>query len=419
MDAYRAYQFQETLLTPARAAAAIAAPITGFFAMPGPIGAPLRQIEAGLDIFGHSGISHERPKFGISRVISNNQFYQVEDHVVCHSPFCDLRHFKKMDAPPQPKLLIVAPMSGHFATLLRETVRTTLQDYDVYITDWRDSRDIPLEAGDFGLDEYVDHLILFQRRMGPGSHMLAVCQPTVAALAATAIMAEDNDPATPASLTVMGGPIDTRINPSQVNHLAKTKDIEWFRQVMIDTVPIGFAGAGRSVYPGYVQLASFVSMNLDRHIEAHLKQFRSIVTEDLSSRHFHRQFYEEYQTVMDLPAKFYLDTIAKVFQNHDLPMGRLTWRDRPIRLEAIRDTVLFTVEGERDDICPPGQTEAAHDLCTGIPQDMKFTWLQENVGHYGLFNGKRWTNEIYPRLKNVIHEASNRLEQDEDILPSM
>ena len=405
MDIYSSYQLQDSLLAPVRVAAGMAAPIAGLLAFPGPIGIPARQIEAGLDIFSHSGISHERPKFGINQVGSNGRLYEVADKVVCYSPFCDLRHFEKIDAPPQPKMLIIAPMSGHFATLLRETVRTSLQNYDVYITDWRDARDIPVDAGRFGLDEYIDHIILFQRRLGVGVHTLAVCQPTVAALAATAIMAEDKDPSTPISLTIMGGPIDTRIKPSQVNHLAKTKDLQWFKEIMIDTVPYGFSGTGRKVYPGYIQLASFMSMNLDRHISAHLKQFRSIVTEDAPSVVTHRKFYDEYQTVMDLPAEFYIETISKVFQEHDLPNRKFYWRDRLVNLDTIEDTFLFTVEGERDDICPPGQTDAALDLCGKLQDEMKFSYIQPGVGHYGLFNGKRWSNEIFPKVCKVTELA--------------
>lgn len=404
MDLYDIYQAHEDALMPLRTMARAAAPFATWFNPPGALGLLGGGIGAGLHIFGHSGVSHDHPGFQIESVGRFGREIGVAERVVCSSPFGALRHFATEDGGELPRLLIVAPMSGHFATLLRETARTALADHDVYITDWADGRDVPLEHGRFGLDEYVDHVIAFLRRLGPDTHVLAVCQPTVATLAATAIMAEDGDPAAPASLTLMGGPIDTRINPSQVNELASGHDLAWFERNMIATVPYRYPGGGRRVYPGFLQLASFVSMNVDRHLAAHLRQFRAIVTGDTAAEQMHRRFYDEYQAVMDLPAEFYLETIGRVFQTQDLANGRFHWRDRPVRPVAITDIPLFTVEGEKDDICPPGQTLAAQALCAGLPDHLRAHHLQAGVGHYGLFNGSRWANEIYPRMRAMIAE---------------
>jgi poly(3-hydroxybutyrate) depolymerase len=299
-------------------------------------------------------------------------------------------------------VLVVAPMSGHFATLLRGTVQVLLPDHDVYITDWKNAREIPLSEGIFGLDEFIDHLIRFLEVMGPGSHMIAVCQPAVPALAAAAVMAEAQNRAQPRSLTLMAGPIDTRINPTKVNELATSRPISWFERKLIGCVPWRYHGAGRRVYPGFLQLSAFVSMNLDRHIAAHLGQFQSLVGGDMAAAEAHRRFYSEYAAVMDLPADFYLQTVQRVFQDHDLPLGRLTWRGRKIRPELIRRTALLTVEGERDDICAVGQTMAALDLCSGVRVNMKGHHLQTGVGHYGVFSGSRWAREVYPKVRQMI-----------------
>ena len=399
---YDLYQTQEDLLDPLRLVARNVAPIVELFSPARSFGTVAREMRAALEIFGNSGISHRRPPFGIGSVAVGHQEIAVTEEVAYATPFGDLLHFRKDSAIVQPRVLIAAPLSGHFATLLRHTVAVMLRDHDVYITDWHNARDIPAAAGRFGFDDYVAHIMAFLRRIGPGAHVVAVCQPAAAVLAATALMAEDGDAATPRSMTLMGGPIDTRRNPSKVNELAKTRDIGWFEQNLITTVPWRYAGAGRAVYPGFMQLASFVSMNLDRHIGAHLKQFRAIVTEDAASEAAHRKFYDEYQAVMDLTAEFYLETVERVFQRHDLPMGTLLWRGRAVRPEAIDKTFLFTVEGERDDICPPGQSVAALDLCAGLQPSRKRNHLQLGVGHYGVFSGSRWVSEIYPRLREVI-----------------
>jgi poly(3-hydroxybutyrate) depolymerase len=367
-----------------------------------PYGIALRHINAALDVFGHSGTTHARPAFAIDDVMVGNNMVSVTDEVVYGTPFASLIHFRKDTDRKQPKVLLVAPMSGHFATLLRSTVEVLLQDHDVYITDWHNARDMPVEAGPFGFDEYVEHVIRFLEFLGPRSHVVGVCQPTVAVLTAVAVMSEDAHPATPRSMTLMAGPIDTRRNPTKVNKLAKTKDISWFEDKMIGVVPWRYKGAGRRVYPGFVQLSAFVSMNLDKHIGAHMKQFRSLATEDAVAAETHRAFYDEYLAVMDLPAEFYLETVQRIFQDHDLPRGELKYRGRVVKPDAIKKTFLFTVEGERDDICGLGQTAAALDLCSNLRPLLKRHHVQTGVGHYGVFSGKRWANEIYPRVREVI-----------------
>ncbi|MBV9756594.1 MAG: polyhydroxyalkanoate depolymerase, partial [Alphaproteobacteria bacterium] len=311
-------------------------------------------------------------------------------------------HFQKETAPEQPRVLLVAPMSGHFATLLRGTVAVMLPEHDVYITDWKNARDVPPGAGRFGFDDFVDHVIRFLQRIGPGGHVVAVCQPTVAVLAAVAVMAEDGNPATPRSMTLMAGPIDTRVNPTRVNQLAQTHGIDWFERRLISAVPWRYRGAGRRVYPGFMQLAAFMTMNLDRHVAAHVRQFRALLAGDAATVETHRRFYAEYFAVMDLPAEFYLETVQRIFQLHELPLGRLYWRGDLVRPAAIRRTALLTVEGERDDICAVGQTLAALELCSGISVARKRNHLQTGVGHYGVFSGKRWALEIYPQVREMI-----------------
>ncbi len=362
----------------------------------------LRPFSAGLSIFADSALTHTRPPFGIDAVLVDGASVAVAEEAADDTPFGTLLHFRKDSDVMQPRVLLVAPMSGHFATLLRHTAQVMLPDHDVFITDWKNARNVPLSAGRFGLDEFVDHIIRFLRTMGPGSHVVAVCQPAVPALVAAAVMAETSDPAMPHSMTLIAGPIDTRVNPTKVNELAQSRPIEWFDRYLIHAVPWRFPGAYRHVYPGFVQLSAFVSMNLDRHISAHLGQFRSLVGGDHISAAAHRKFYDEYGAVMDLPGEFYLETVQRVFQEHELPRGVLTWHGAPIRLSAIRRMGLLTVEGERDDICAIGQTMAALDLCSRIPVNLKQDHLQSGVGHYGVFSGRRWANEVYPRVREMI-----------------
>jgi polyhydroxyalkanoate depolymerase len=326
----------------------------------------------------------------------------VTEEVVASTPFANLLHFKKEVAVPQPKVLVVAPMSGHFATLLRATVTTILADHDVYVTDWLNVRDISSSEGAFDLSAFVNHVIKFVQVLGPGTHLVAVCQPCVPVLAAAALMAEDQDEAQPRSMTLMAGPIDTRINPTKVNELAAKKPISWFEQKLTAKVPFGYAGKGRLVYPGFVQLAAFMSMNLERHLRAFKDMAAARAAGDMDKLKTMQSFYEEYLAVMDLPAGFYLECVKMVFQDHLLPLGKLEVNGRMVNPAAIRRTALLTVEGERDDICGLGQTLAAQDLCSGLKQFMKSHHVQTGVGHYGVFSGRRWNSEIYPKVRDMI-----------------
>jgi poly(3-hydroxybutyrate) depolymerase len=366
----------------------------------------LRSAAGVLDVAATAGTTHTRPPFGIESVPVGNQMVRVVERVADAKPFGELLHFRKPGAPEQPKLLIVAPMSGHYATLLRGTVRAALPDHDVFITDWINARDVPVAAGAFELDDYVDYLIHWLQVLGGRSHVLAVCQPAVAALVAAAVMAKAKNPAQPRSMTLMAGPIDTRLGPTKVNELANSKPITWFEQELIDTVPWPLKGVGRRVYPGYTQLTAFMMMNLQRHIDAQIAQIGHVACGNETSAAQHRAFYNEYLAVMDLPAEFYLQTVHRVFQRHELPRGAWMHRGRAVELGAIRHTYLFVVEGELDDICSIGQTAAALDLCTGLRPSMKRHYLQLGVGHYGVFSGRRWTNEIYPQLREVIAATS-------------
>jgi poly(3-hydroxybutyrate) depolymerase len=399
---YQLYQAQADLLLPLRQFARFGACVTRLADCGACTPPLLRQIAAGLTIFAEAGLTHHRPSFGIDLVTVDGQATAVTEEAADDTPFGTLLHFRKDHSVAQPRVLLVAPISGHFATLLRGTVQVMLPEHDLYITDWKNARDVPLTEGRFGLDEFVDHIIRFLRVMGPGSHVVAVCQPAVPALAAAAVMAEAGDPALPRSMTLMAGPIDTRVNPTKVNELARSRPIEWFDRHLISAVPWRFPGAFRHVYPGFVQLSAFMSMNLDRHISAHFGQFRSLVGGDHISAEAHRKFYDEYGAVMDLPAEFYLETVQRVFQEHDLPRGVLTWHGETVRPAAIRRMGLLTVEGERDDICAIGQTMAALDLCSRIPVNLKQEHLQTGVGHYGVFSGRRWAGEVYPRVREMI-----------------
>jgi polyhydroxyalkanoate depolymerase len=305
-------------------------------------------------------------------------------------------------------VLVVGPMSGHFTTLIRPTIQTLLGDHDVYVLDWHNARDVPVEHGRFGLDEYIEHVMQALRHLGPGTHVVAVCQPAVPVLAAVALLAAEGDVAQPSSLTLMAGPVDTRVNPNRINTMAADRPLSSFERRLIDTVPARYAGAGRRVYPGVVQLTAFMSMHPKRHLEAHVRLYRDLVAGEEERAATTRAFYDEYGAVMDVPAEFYLETVGRIFQENLLATGRLTWRGVPVDPGAITGTDLLTVEGARDDICSPGQTEAAHGLCTGIPEDRKHHHLQPGVGHYGVFSGSRWEAEVYPVIREVIAEAESR-----------
>jgi poly(3-hydroxybutyrate) depolymerase len=402
---YMAYQAHCDVLTPVRLLAQAA---SGWLRQPWPLFGDhllVRSAAAACELVSRAGISHQRPDFGITSTIVKGREVAVVEEAALRHPFCTLTHFRKESGPSQPRVLLVAPLSGHFATLLRGTVETLLPDHDVWIADWINARSVPLSYGRFDLDDYIDLVVDFLRHLGPGAHVIAVCQPAVPVLAAVALLAADKDPVQPKSMTLMGGPIDTRVAPTQVNVLATSHPLEWFERTVIETVPARYPGAFRRVYPGFLQLAGFMTMNLDRHVTAHFDLFKHLVRGDGESAEATTRFYDEYCSVMDLPADFYLQTIERVFQEHALPLGTFESRGRPVAPAAIKKTALLTVEGEKDDICAPGQTIAAHDLCTGIPVAKKHNHLQPQVGHYGVFNGKRWRTEIYPKVRDFIRAS--------------
>jgi polyhydroxyalkanoate depolymerase len=403
---YEAFQAQADLLAPARLAAGVAGATLAF----GPAWVrqlpPLAHVAAGLEMFSRVGLTHHRPDYGFTGVRVAGEETPVRESVVTETPFGALVRFGKEGVPEQPRVLLVAPLSGHFATLLRGTVETLLPDNDVYITDWKNARDAPLAAGTFGFDDYVAHVIAFLEAIGPGAHLISVCQPCAHALAAVAIMAEDDHPATPLSMTLMAGPVDTRVNPTKVNDLAMAHPIAWFEEELIATVPARFAGAGRRVYPGFIQLTAFMLMNLGRHVDAHVDMYAHLAAGREGEADAAKAFYDEYFAVLDLAAEFYLETVSRVFQDHLLPKGELVWRGRRVDPGAIRRTALLTVEGERDDICSVGQTLAAHDLCRNIFVNRKRHHLQPGVGHYGVFNGRKWSTQIYPLVHNLILATS-------------
>ena len=361
-----------------------------------------KSVAAAMELFERTTRRYGRPEWLIEDTIVGGERVPVNIKTVWERPFCRLLHFERafthVPRRPQPKILIVAPMSGHYATLLRGTVEAFLPNHDVYITDWRNARSVPVAEGRFDLDDYIDYVISILHMMEGDAHIVAVCQPSVPVLAAVALMEADNDPYVPHSMTLMGGPIDTRVKSTAVNKLAESKGIEWFRSHVITKVPFPHPGVMRDVYPGFLQLTGFMSMNLDRHLEAHRDLFRNLVKGDGDSATKHREFYDEYMAVMDLSAEFYLQTVDTVFIKHSLPKGEMMHRGRRVDPGKIRRVALMTVEGEHDDISGIGQTEATHKLCPNIPADDKVHYLQLGVGHYGVFNGSRFRSEIQPRI---------------------
>jgi len=401
---YYAYQTQNDLMEPLRATASIIAGALAPWAQSSDFFA-VRGMAAMSELVARSAFTHERPSYGIEVVPVGNGVARVTEEAAMTTPFGTLLHFRKDIDVRQPRVLVVAPLSGHFATLLRSTVRTLLSDHDVYITDWHNARDVPLADGGFGFDDYVAHIIRFMEHIGPGGHIVAVCQPCVQVVAAAALMAEDENPAEPRSIVLMAGPVDVRANPTKVNELAMSKPIAWFKNNLIAEVPWRFKGSGRRVYPGFVQLSAFMSMNMQRHVKAHVDLFGHLVDGNQEKAAVTREFYDEYFAVLDLPAEFYLETVEWIFQEARLATGDLTYRGRKVDPRAIRKTALLTVEGERDDICGLGQTAAAHDLCTTIKPFRKRHHMQAGVGHYGVLSGRRWEQQIYPIVRNVILSA--------------
>ena len=400
---YHAYEFQRQLANPVRLWANA---LEQAYSSPyNPLSETWigKSVAASAEIVARLTQNYGKPHFGLATTQIGEEVVDVNEELLLRKPFCDLVHFRRDTARRDPKVLVVAPMSGHYATLLRGTVEALLPDHDVHITDWKDAREVPLTDGNFSLDDYIDYVIAFCRYLGPDVHVIAVCQPSVPVMAAAALMAEAKDPRQPKSLTLMGGPIDTRQSPTVPNDLAMRNSMMWFRQNVISTVPYGYPGAMRRVYPGFLQLTSFISMNLDRHVNAHMRQFEHLVKGDDDSAESHRTFYDEYLAVMDLSAEFYLQTIEVVFKEHLLPRGEWVSRGRKIDPAAI-ETALMTVEGELDDISGIGQTKAAHTLTPNIPGARHVHWEQPRVGHYGIFNGRKWREQIMPRVRTFIRE---------------
>ena len=401
---YLAYQTQTDMMEPVRFIASSLAGALGPWTGPNDFFG-FRGLAAGYELLARATFTHVRPSFDIPSVMVGNEDVAVTEVAAMATPFATLVHFKKDVDAPQPRVLVVAPLSGHFATLLRSTVKTLLTDHDVYVTDWHNARDVPVSAGAFGFDEYVEHIVKFMEHIGPGAHVLAVCQPCVQVLVAAALMAEQENPAEPRSITLMAGPVDVRANPTKVNELATSKPISGFRENMIAEVPWRYAGACRKVYPGFIQLAAFMSMNMQRHMKAHIDLFGYLVDGNTEKATVTKDFYDEYFAVLDLSAEFYLETIEWIFQDSRLATGTLTWRGQPVNMKAIRRPSLLTVEGERDDICGLGQTQAAHDLTPSIKPYRKRHHMQAGVGHYGVFSGRRWEQQIYPIVRNTILAA--------------
>lgn len=399
---YNAYEMQRSLLAGASAFANLGAellqnPVNPFaYFGGGPI------LASALDVFAHAAAPRGKPAFGIVETEVDGRAVPVDEEVVLKKPFGQLKHFAREGVEGGAKLLIVAPMSGHYATLLRGTVERMLPKHDVYITDWRDAKLVPLSEGRFDLDDYIDYIIEFLEHIGPGAHMLAVCQPSVPCYAAAALMAKEANPCRPKSLTMMGGPIDTREAPTAVNKLSTERPYSWFEQNVIATVPMHYPGAGRAVYPGFLQLAGFMSMNLGDHMQSHWEMFKHLVIGDDDSADATKRFYDEYRSVCDMTAEFYLETVDVVFQRHLLPRGQFYHRGKRIDPGDIKDIALLAIEGERDDISGVGQTKAALTLAKNLPAKFQKYHLAPNVGHYGIFNGSKWRTKIAPVVEEWI-----------------
>lgn len=369
-----------------------------------------RSVSAAAELVERATKRFGKPEFALPHTLIDGKIVAVSEEVVYELPFCNLIRFARETKRKDPKVLVVAPLSGHYATLLRGTVQALLPHHDVYITDWHDARQVPAAAGRFNLDDCIDYIMTFMRHLGPDCHVVAVCQPAVPVLAAVSVMAYRNDKAQPLSMTLMGGPIDPRVSKTQVTELAEQRPLSWFENTVCSTVPFYYPGAFRKVYPGFVQLSGFMSMNLDRHIGSHVDFYTHLVRGDGESAEGHRTFYDEYLAVMDLTAEFYLQTVETVFQRHALPKEEMVWTDPatgeqvPVLPSRIKKTALLTIEGELDDISATGQTEAAHRLCSALPQSKKYHHMQEKVGHYGIFNGRKWRELIMPRVRHFMRE---------------
>ncbi len=406
---YHAHELQRSWLNSASTFASIGVEMLNNPANPLNYVGPMGYMNIGpiaasaLEVFAHATATYGKPAWNIESVDAGGESHPVIESTVVNMPFGDLKEFYREDLPEDaPRLLVVAPMSGHYATLLRGTVERMLENYRVFVTDWADAKTVPLHEGEFDLDDYIDYVIAYLEHIGPGANVMAVCQPSVPVFAATAIMNADKHPCTPKTLTMMGGPIDTRCSPTSVNDLAMERPIEWFRHSVIATVPMQYRGAGRRVYPGFMQLAGFMSMNLGNHMMSHYEMFKHLTVGDDESAQATKDFYDEYRSVCDMTAEFYLQTVEEVFQTHSLPNGTFVHRDKPVDLADITETALLAIEGERDDISGLGQTKAALDLTPKLSDRKKRYYMAEGAGHYGIFNGSKWRGKIAPVVEEFI-----------------
>ena len=408
---YHLYDMWHTALAPARLMAeasrnALQNPLSPWSYMPG-----ARNLAASAELFERTTRKFGKPEFNLPETKIDGKTVKITEEIITEDPFCTLTHFKRHTKRNDPKVLIVAPLSGHFATLLRGTVEALLPNHDVYITEWIDARLVPLSDGRFNLDDYIAYIMRYCEKIGENTHIIAVCQPAVPAFIAASLMNAQNHKYTPASMTLMGGPIDPRVSKTAVTELAEQRPISWFEQTVVTNVPFYYPGAGRRVYPGFLQLSGFMQMNLDRHVGSHLKFFQHLIQGDGEDAEKHRKFYDEYLAVMDMTAEFYLQTVEMVFQKHLLPEGTMKWKDpvteklHDVDPSKITKTALMTVEGELDDISAAGQTTASHDLCSNLPAKMHYHHTQASVGHYGIFNGRRWREEIQPRIADFIRKV--------------
>lgn len=407
---YHLHDLQHALMTPVRLQAELLRTVFQSPFNPLAYTQVGRTVGAGAEMIERATKKFSKPTFDLNETEIGGKIIEIKEETIAQKPFCKLVHFKRNTNRVDPQVLIVAPMSGHYATLLRGTVEALLPHHDVYITDWEDARLVPLKAGTFNLDDYITYLREFISLLGPKTHLIAVCQPAVPVLATVSLMASDKDPNQPMSMTLMGGPIDTRVSKTEVTQLAETRPLRWFEQSVIYNVPLYYPGAHRRVYPGFLQLSGFMSMNLDRHVGSYMQFYHHLVKGDGESAASHRTFYNEYLSVMDIPAEFYLQTVKTVFQEHALPRGTMKWRDpytdklHDVRPQDIERTALLTIEGELDDISARGQTTAAHEMCYSLPQRKQYHHFQLKTGHYGIFNGRRWREQIMPRIRHFIRE---------------
>ncbi|MFN3701228.1 MAG: polyhydroxyalkanoate depolymerase [Alphaproteobacteria bacterium] len=416
---YHLYELQHAMLTPMRLQAELAQNVFRSPFNPLSYTPAGRYMSASAEMVERLTRKFARPSFGLHETVINGKSVAVTEEIIAEKPFCKLLNFKRAVRRNDPKVLIAAPMSGHFATLLRGTVEALLPHHNVFITDWEDARQVPHKEGGFSLDDYITYLREFLSLLGPDVHVIAVCQPAVPVLAAVSLMASDNDPNQPLTMTLMGGPIDTRVSKTEVTELAETRPLEWFEKSVVHEVPFFYPGAFRRVYPGFLQLGGFMSMNLDRHVGSYMQFYQHLIEGDGESAEAHRVFYDEYLAVMDIPAEFYLQTVETVFQKHSLPRYQMKWRNPlsdklvDVRPQDIRHTALLTIEGEKDDISARGQTTAAHELCYCLPQRKQYHHFQLDCGHYGIFNGRKWREEIMPRIRHFMRE----FDPDKDAIP--